>query len=142
GTTIYVSHRDVQENGVITALGYDGSHRTVQGDLPAQGDFGVSDIAISPTTGRLWFGVGSATNSGVVGLDNWYWAKRHGRFCDRSAVMLKLNGYHFMSNNPDWGLLGGSDLAVTGPFQPFGKSTKSIIPRAPVNRSTGAVFSV
>jgi len=138
---IYVSHRDYDGSGVITAFGFDGSHSVVVAGLPAQGDFGMGDIAISPSTGRLWFGVGAATNSGVVGLDNWIWAKQFGTFCDKPAVPLRLTGYHFMSKNPDAGLLGGSEIAVTGPFQPFRESTKSTIPAARNDRPTAAVFS-
>ncbi len=135
---IYVTHRDIEGNGVVTAFTYDGSHTTIVGPIPAQGDHALSDIVIGPT-GRLWFGVGSATNSGVVGLDNWNWARRHGDFCDRSYVDLKLNGYHFKSKNPDAGIFGGSDIAVTAPFQPFNVSTQTRIRAA--NIPTAAVFS-
>ena len=67
---IYISHHDRLGKGVISALGYDGTHSTVIADLPAQGDYGVNDIVLG-TNGRLYFGVGTATNSGVVGVDNW-----------------------------------------------------------------------
>ena len=138
---LYVTHRNAQGDGVITAFGMDGSHTTVDAGFPAKGDFSITDIAISPTTGRLWFGVGAATNSGVVGLDNWRWAKQNPNFCDQPSVPLKLNGYHFMSKNPDAGLLGGADISVTGPFQPFGESTKSVIPAARNGTPTAAVYS-
>src|SRR5205814_9447370 len=78
---IFVTHRDASGRGVITAFGYDGSHTTIVSDLPAQGDFGVTDIAVHPSNGRLFFGVGTATNSGVVGLDN-IWVKKHPDVCD------------------------------------------------------------
>jgi hypothetical protein len=139
---IYVTHRDAQGNGVVTCFGYNGSHATIDAGLPCQGDFSMTDITIGPPPlRRLYYGVGAATNSGVVGLDNWHWAKKHGRFCDMPYVSLRLNGYHFMSKNPDAGLLGGSDLAVTGPFQPFGESTKSFIPAARNGTPTAAVYS-
>jgi hypothetical protein len=138
---IYVTHRDYDGNGMITAFGFDGSHSVVVAGLPAQGDFGMGDVAISRVTGRLWFGVGAATNSGVVGLDNWHWAKKYGSFCDKPALPLRLTGYHFMSKNPDAGLLGGSEIAVTGPFQAFGESTKSIILAARNDRPTAALYS-
>ena len=134
---IYVTHRDVNGNGVVTAFNYDGSHFTVVAGLPAQGDNGMSDIAVGPT-GRLWFGVGSATNSGVVGLDNWEWVKKHGDFCDKSFVDLKLNGYHFKSKNPDAGI-GSPEIAVTAPFQPFNVSTETRIRRS--SFPTGAIYS-
>jgi glucose/arabinose dehydrogenase len=64
---VYVSHRDENGQGVITAFGYDGSHTTIVAKLPAQGDYSVTDIAMA-ADGRLYFGMGTATNSAVVGL--------------------------------------------------------------------------
>ncbi len=138
---IYVSHRDERGRGMITAFGYDGSHTTVVADLPAQGDFGITDLAVAPN-GRLFFGVGAATNSGVVGLDNWDWVKDHPDFADAPQVDLKLLGYRFDTRNPRAGLFGGDDIAVTAPFQPFGKSTRTRIGKARNDRPTAAVYSV
>lgn len=136
---IYVTHRDADGNGVVTAFTYDGQHETVVGGLPAQGDHGMSDIALNPTTGQLWFGVGSATNAGVVGVDNWLWAKHYQEFSDRSFVDLKLNGFQFKSKNPDAGLFGGPDVAVTAPYQPFNVSTQTRIRRSEL--PTAAIYS-
>jgi hypothetical protein len=44
---IYVSHRDDSGRGMITAFDFDGNHRTVVADLPANGDYGVTT---SPST--------------------------------------------------------------------------------------------
>ena len=136
---VYVSHRDRDGLGVITAFDYDGNHTTVVANLPARGDNGLSDLVLRPN-GRLWFGVGSATNSGVVGLDNWHWVKKYPDFSDRSFVDLKLNGYHFKSKNPDAGLFGGPEIAVTAPFQPFNVSSRTRI-RAD-EFPTAAIYSV
>jgi glucose/arabinose dehydrogenase len=111
--------------GAITAFDYDGNHTTIIANLPARGDNGMSDLILR--RGRLWFGVGSATNSGVVGMDNWHWVKKYPDFADRSFVDLKLNGYHFKSRNPDAGLFGGPEIAVTAPFQPFNVSSQTRI---------------
>ncbi|MDW8263429.1 MAG: hypothetical protein RMJ35_12950, partial [Phycisphaerales bacterium] len=43
---IYVSHRDSDGSGVITAFDYDGSATTIVSDLPAKGDYGVTDLAV------------------------------------------------------------------------------------------------
>ncbi len=125
---LYVSHRDENDQGVITALDYKGQHTTIVAGLPAQGDFGVTDLAISPA-GRLYFGVGTATNSGVVGLDNWDngWVKQHPEFCDRPWHDLALLGYRFDTPNPFAGLFGPADLAVTAPFQWFNHSNQTRI---------------
>ncbi|MDP9175768.1 MAG: hypothetical protein M3O30_18155 [Planctomycetota bacterium] len=141
---IYVSHRDEYDMGVITAFGYDGSHKTVLADLPAQGDYGVTDIAVSPD-GMLYFGVGAATNSGVVGLDNWEegWVRKHPDACDLPAGALELLGYRFDAKNPDASIFSPS-IKVTVPFQPFGVSNIIHIPAAamPVVKPSGAIFRV
>jgi glucose/arabinose dehydrogenase len=138
---IYVSHRDKEGRGVITQFGYDGSHKTIQGDLPAEGDYGVTDLVIGAND-RLYFGVGSATNSGVVGLDNLRWLRRHPQFADQAYQTLELLGLRFVSKNPFAGLFGGSDIVNTGPFQQFGTSNRAQISRAANGKPTSAVCSV
>ena len=138
---VYVSHRDKQSRGVITRFGYDGSHETVVGDLPAQGDFGVTDMVIGPDE-RLYFGVGSATNSGIVGLDNLRWLRKHSEFCDQAFQDLELLGLRFITKNPFAGLFGGSDIVNTGPYQPFGMSNRAHIYKAANGNPTSAIYSV
>ena len=144
GGQIIVSHRDAEGRGVLTSFGYDGSHKTVVADLPAAGDYGVTDIAQNPLNGRLYFGVGAATNSGVVGLDNWQigWVRDHREFHDRSWVALTLLGKRFDTKNPRAGLFGGADIAVTGPFQAFNSSTLIRIPAVQNGRPSAAIYSV
>jgi glucose/arabinose dehydrogenase len=141
---LFVSHRDENRMGVITRFGIDdGSTRTVVADLPAQGDNSVTDITLSPT-GRLIFGVGTATNSGVVGLDNFKvgWVQEHPLLADQSYVPLKLYGYRFNTPNPRAGLFVGEDVAVTAPFQPFGVSNQTRIAPSPVAKPNGAIYSI
>lgn len=141
---IYVSHRDENGFGVITAFDYEGNHSTIVGDLPAQGDYAITDLAIHPTAGRLYFGVGAATNSGVVGLDNWAagWVDYYPAFADQAASDIRLNGYRFTTQNPRGGLFGGDDIAVTAPFQPFGASRLLRIPASLTRKPTAAIYSV
>jgi len=138
---IYVSHRDAHGGGVITAFEADGSHRTIVADLPAGGDHGVTDI-VAGANGRIHFGVGSATNSGVVGIDNMSWLRRDRTMCDRPLNDLYLLGRRFDTDNPFAGLFGGSDIAVTAPFQPFGKSIETRIAAAANGKPTAAIYSV
>jgi glucose/arabinose dehydrogenase len=144
GGKVFVTHRDEMGRGRVTAFSYDEKvePKTIVADLPAQGDYGMTDIAVHPN-GRLYFGVGAATNAGVVGLDNLQqgWVKRHPNFCDVPWTELKLNGFRFDTKNPFASIFGGNDLAVTGPFQPFGKSDQTGIPR-PDGKPTAAVYSV
>jgi glucose/arabinose dehydrogenase len=124
---IIVSHRDADGMGVITSLDYKGNHKTIVGNLPAQGDYGVTDVAISPFNGRLYFGIGTATNSGVVGPDNWAqgWVRDHPSVHDEPWKDVALLGYRFDSTNPLAGLFGPSDLAVTAIFQPYDHSNQT-----------------
>lgn len=139
---IYVTHRDKGRRGVVSAFEFDGTRTTIVADLPSQGDFSLTDIAVHPTTGRLYFGAGAATNSGVVGLDNWSWIKKYSKFCDLPAVTLKLLGYRFDTRNPGAGIFGGNDIAVTAPFSPFGASNQTRINKAPNDKPTSAIYSV
>ncbi len=145
---IYVTHRDASGGGVITALDYDGGHKTLVGDLPARGDHSVTDIAVTPD-GRLVFGMGSATNSGVVGLDNMSWLRASHNVCDQVWTdqsggnhAVYLLGWRFNTTNPFAGLFGGGEIAVTAPFQTFGQSIDIRIPRAVNGKPNAAVFSI
>jgi hypothetical protein len=141
---IYVTHKDAHGRGAVSCFNFDGSRTTVVGDLPAEGEYSVTDIAVHPTTGRLWFGLGSATNSGVVGLDDWLigWVRNHPYFCDLPAVNLRILGLRFSSKNPIAGLFGGDDNVATAPFHPFGKRNLLRIPAAANDRPTSAIFSI
>lgn len=125
---VYVSHRDAAGMGAITALDYEGHHTTIIAGMPSRGETGVTDLAISPT-GRLYFGIGTATNSGVVGLDNWeeHWVRRYPLVHDEPWQDLALLGYRFDTPNPLAGLFGPAELAVTAPFQPFNHSNQTRI---------------
>ena len=142
---VIVSHRDRDGSGMITWLDYKGGHGTVVADLPARGDNGVTDLAISPNNGRLYFGVGTATNSGVVGNDNWDagWLKRYPDVHDipyDPNSTLYLLGRRFDTPNPQAGLFG-SDIIVTAPFQPSGVSNQTqLFGNNP--KPNGAIYSV
>jgi glucose/arabinose dehydrogenase len=141
---IFVTCRDKEGRGMIVAYTYASVRRTVVADLPAQGDFGMTDLAFHPTDGRLYFGLGAATNSGVVGIDNWDagWVRHHSGVSDVPAVDLRLRESRFDTPNPTGGLLGGDDIAVTAPFQPFGTSKKLRINKSPTDKPTAALYSI
>lgn len=125
---VYLSHRDANGFGSVTALDYKGGHRGVIAGLPARGEHGITDMVIDPRSGRLFFGIGSATNSGVVGVDDQQigWVKDHPGVHDvpyTPEQPLTLLGLKFSSANP--GALGlAPNISVTGPYQAFGESSK------------------
>lgn len=97
---------------------------TVVDGLRAGGDHGISQIAFGPG-GRMYFAVGSATNAGVVGIDNHKfgrWLGEQHAFCDVPARDLVLRGLNFLSVDP----LEVNPLTqvATGPFLPFGQECR------------------
>jgi glucose/arabinose dehydrogenase len=113
--TLYVTH-----GRSITALHPDsGAGTPVIEGLPVQADHRTTAVAVG-RDGLLYFGVGSATNSGVVGPDNIArsWVARHPDTSDIPCRDLKLRGTNFTSLNlltPD-----PEDRATTGAFLPYG----------------------
>lgn len=63
---LYVSHK-----GKISTVDKDGSVKDIVTGLPSYGDHENNAMSIG-ADGKLYFGQGTATNSGVVGLDNVY----------------------------------------------------------------------
>lgn len=63
---LYVSHK-----GKISTVSQDGTITDIVTGLPSYGDHQNNGMAIGPDN-KLYFGQGTATNSGVVGLDNVY----------------------------------------------------------------------
>jgi plastocyanin/glucose/arabinose dehydrogenase len=89
-------------------------------DLPNLGDHANDHIAIG-SDGKLYWGEGSATNSGVVGADNQNatgWLKAHPTFHDVPCKDVTLSG----NNWTDKDVLGPDPNATvtTGPFLQFG----------------------
>lgn len=122
--------------GQITRITPAGTREVIIRGLPTGGDHGLGDVVFGPD-GMMYFGVGTATNSGVVGTDNRWLAKRP-KYHDITCRNLELAGQNFISENPLSPEPG--DTAVTGAFKPFGTPGKAdeIVKRDfPCN---GAVF--
>ena len=127
---IYVSHK-----GVVSVIKPDGTRQDIITGLPSNGDYGNSKVVFGPD-GKLYFGQGSATNSGVVGLDN-TWVFQHPYFHDFPAEDIKLVGqnfpsYNFLSYFPN-------DYAFTGAFRPYGIPNR---PNAVIHGSTRPTSSI
>lgn len=107
--TIYVSHGDH-----ITTIRSDGARRDILSGLMCNGDYGISNIAFGPE-GKIYFGIGTVTNSGVVGNDN-KWVISHPFLHDEPTFDIILNGQNFLTSN----FLGMSrESTYTGAFSAY-----------------------
>jgi glucose/arabinose dehydrogenase len=135
----YIADGGEKKGGRILRVTPEGQVRAVVDGLPSLGDHHTDGPAVGPD-GWIYFGQGTATNSGVVGTDNaeFGWLKRHPEFHDTPCRDIKLAGRSFTSDNP----LQPGTRATTGPYLPFGTAATAgqVIPgRVPCN---GAVLRV
>lgn len=85
------------------------------------GDHFTTDLAFGPD-GAMYFGVGSATNAAVVGMDNLVsWGTMRPGFHDVPARDIKLRGLNFEVPMP-MGKPG--ETATTGAFKPLGEPSR------------------
>jgi glucose/arabinose dehydrogenase len=82
-----------------------------------------NQIAFSPDGKRLYVGIGSATNSGVVGLDDYMlgWLANNPNGHDIPGMNITLAGQNFVT--PDPLTAEKNDTPTTGAFAPFGTPT-------------------
>lgn len=98
-----------------------GAPEPIVTDLPGKGDHQANHPVVGPD-GKLYFGVGSATNTGVVGADNfaYEWLPKYPTFCDVPAQDITLAGRNYEYRN----VLGDITQTVrTGAYVPFGTET-------------------
>ena len=79
-----------------------GSVQDIIAGLPSGGDHKTNQIAFGPD-GRMYFGQGSATNSGVVGIDNGLpdlgWLENAPQIHDIPAKTITLTGTNYSTSN-------------------------------------------
>jgi glucose/arabinose dehydrogenase len=95
---LYVSHK-----GKITAVDNDGTRRDLVTGLPSHGDHFNNQMTVGPD-GKIYFGQGTATNSGVVGLDNAYpfvWLLLHPDVHDVPAKDMRLTSKSYLTPQPN-----------------------------------------
>lgn len=99
-----------------------GARHTVLRNLPGQGDYPNGPAVIGPDE-KLYIGIGSATNAGVVGPDNVDrgWVQAAPEFRDIACKPVKLRGINHSSPNPL--TPDPQDRAATGAYSPFGRTT-------------------
>ncbi|HXH20964.1 MAG TPA: PQQ-dependent sugar dehydrogenase [Dehalococcoidia bacterium] len=114
-------HLYVCNTDTLSRIGPDGRIDDIVTGLPGLGDH-QANYPVAGPDGKLYFGVGSATNAGVVGPDNagYEWLPKHPQVHDVPARDLVLRGLDFASRN----VLGSlTETVATGAFVPFGTPT-------------------
>lgn len=127
---LYLSHE--QKDGTFSISRVrpsGGSVEAVVRGVPVTGDHDVNHLAFD-RDGTLYFGVGSATNSGVVASGdpvNQKWLKQHPQTRDIPCKDIQLTGQTFTDE-------GGA----TGAFQPYKQSAAKTVRGEPM--CTSAVY--
>ena len=118
---LYLSHRNKISIVDIT----NGTVKDIIVDPPQNGDHPNGQIAFSPDEKRLFFGTGTATNSGVVGLDNLYygWPANIPGVADVPGKNITLAGENL--ETPDPLTAEPHDNVTTGAFVPFNTTTQA-----------------
>lgn len=121
----YVAEGGTLEGGRILRIAPDGKIEPLVRDLPSRGDHHTNGPVAGPD-GMLYFGQGTATNSGVVGEDNakFGWLARNPEFHDVACRDIALAGENHESNDPRRGKDGKTKVA-TGAYVPFGTPTQA-----------------
>ena len=119
-----VSEGGVTEGGRIIRIAPGGQTQTLVAGLPSFGDHHTNGPVVGPD-GFIYFGQGTATNSGIVGEDNYKfgWLKRHPEFHDVPCKDVTLTGAALTTSNP-LTPRDKDDKATTGAFVPFGTQTQ------------------
>ena len=114
----YIAEGGELGGGRILRIDRQGRVETLIDSLPTMGDHHTNGPAIG-SDGSIYFGLGTATNSGVVGPDNaqFGWLKRKPDFHDVPCHDVRLRGETFASNDA----LGEKGEVRTAAFAPFGK---------------------
>jgi glucose/arabinose dehydrogenase len=117
----YVSEGGSMESGKILKISMDGNITVLVDGLPGGGDH-HTDAVLVGDDGYIYFGQGTATNSGVVGEDNYQfgWLKRKKDFHDIPCEDIVLEGVNYETKNV---LSDNPKNVETGAYVPFGTKT-------------------
>jgi len=108
--------------GRITRVELDGTWKDILDNLPGGGNYHTCEVAFGPD-GKMYWGQGSMTNNGIVGLDALImgWLKKLPHSIDIPGYDIKLNDVRvetidpFKPEDPDARM-------ITGPFSQFGET--------------------
>lgn len=106
----------------LSRLRPDGSIEDLVTDLPGLGDHQANYPTLGPD-GKIYWGQGTATNTGIVGADNWAyeWLRHFHDFHDVPGQDVTLTGRNYEYRN----LLGNElETVRSGAYVPFGTETE------------------
>jgi glucose/arabinose dehydrogenase len=123
GGAFFVAEGGMLRGGRILRITLDGRTTVLLDGLPSMGDHQTNGPVVGPD-GFLYFSVGTFTNSGVVGEDNYQfgWLVRFPHAHDTPCHDVTLTGENFTSANP---FTPEKDTATTGAYMPFGTATSA-----------------
>ncbi|GHO70453.1 hypothetical protein KSC_093450 [Ktedonobacter sp. SOSP1-52] len=122
GACWYQGYLYVMNTDTLLRISSDGSAEAILTDLPGLGDHQANYPIVGPD-GKLYFGMGSATNTGVVGADNfaYEWLPKFPQFHDVPAQAIRLVGHNYEYQN----VLGTiTETVHSGAYVPFGAQTR------------------
>jgi len=118
----------------------EGDLQVLVDNLPGGGDYGLNGLALDPN-GALLFGLGTRTNSGVVGLDNLArgWVTRNPEWADVPGADVQLAGVNYVTSRS---LTRGTSRSTTGGFRPYRtRSDRGDVVRG-ANLCGGAIYRI
>ncbi|MFL5661543.1 MAG: PQQ-dependent sugar dehydrogenase [Ktedonobacteraceae bacterium] len=138
GACWYQGSLYVMNTDTLLRIRADGIAEAILTDLPGRGDH-QANYPVVGLDGKLYFGVGSATNTGVVGADNfaYEWLPKFPQFHDIPAQDIRLAGRNYEYQN----VLGKvTETVRSGAYVPFGTETRSGQVIAGNTKCTGAIL--
>jgi glucose/arabinose dehydrogenase len=120
---LFISEGGAKQPGRVLRVSLTGEVSTVVEGLPTGGDHHANGPVFGPD-GQLYFSVGTVTNSGVVGPDNfdYGWLSRSPQLHDVPCQDVRLRGVNLTSEDPR---TAGAGKVVTGAFVPYGTETQA-----------------
>ncbi len=141
GGWFYLSHEESDGTwGVSRFRPDDGTTEAVLRGLPGNGDHWVNHLLFD-RDGALYFGIGSATNSGVVSSHdpvNMKWLKDRPSARDIPCRDLTLAEARFIDDNALTD--AADDRATTGAYQPYGTAGARVVKGEAL--CTGAIYKL
>ena len=110
--------------GRITRVELDGSSKDVFDNLPGGGNYHTGEVAFG-ADGKMYWGQGSMTNTGIVGLDALImgWLKKLPHSVDLPGYDIKLNDVRVETTNP-FKKEDPDARLITGPYSQFGETVE------------------